>query len=457
MKGADIPATRTVRAAPRATPAGARHRTKGSVKSPLADAYTRSPLRGVQWSVSYVGFLLYVGVITTYQLGIGDIAMAVALLGLPFERGRFRFPLMLGLLGAFLAWAAIGYTSTLYPVVVAEQLLNLAKLWLIVLVAVNVLNSGPRIRLFLIFWLLCFALYPARGTLVNYFVGGYSTFGRAIWNFIYANPNDLAALTLLQLSIAGGLFLSEGHRWIRRGALASLFVLPVIILLTQSRGAFIALAAFAIVALAGQRRRLRSIALAGTVLLTAMMFVPSSAWDRLGSVAGITQGEEAVGTLDEEGSAEQRWQIWKTAGMIIQDHPLFGVGWGAYPEANAVYAGWSGPESTNRGKRDTHSTYLNVLAELGWPGLLLFIGMVAAVVVPTERVRRQLQALYPARSAQMRLLELGLLAFLLAGVFGSYSRLSFLYLHMASLWAVADVLRQNAKRGRTAAVAGGSR
>lgn len=400
----------------------------------------------MQWSLSYAGFLVYIGVITTYELGIGDVAMAAALIGLPFERGRFRLPPLLGFLGAMLLWAAVGYGSTYYPLVVWDELVALGKLWLIVLVAVNVLNSSGRIRLFLIFWLLCFALYPARGTLVNYFVGGYSTFGRAIWNFIYANPNDLAALTLLHLSIAAGIFVSDAHRWMKRGALASLFFLPVIILLTQSRGTFIGFAAFTVLALVGQKTRIKAFALAGVVALVALMFVPSSAWERLGGLGDVAFGDASIAAMDEEGSAEQRWQIWQTAGLIIRDNPVTGVGWGAYSEANANYAAYAGPESTNYGARDAHSAYISVLAELGWPGLLLFMGVIGAAVLPADRVRRQLRGVMPMRSRQVRLLELGLLGFLLAGIFASYQRLSFLYLHLAVIWALADVLRREADR-----------
>lgn len=446
-----VPAT----AMPQAPPIG-RPRRRGANRTlttrsrAVADRFFRSPLAGVQWSASYAGFLLYVGVMTTYQLGIGDVAMAVALLALPFERGRFRFPAMLGLMGAMLGWAAFGYLGTSYPHLVREELITFGKLWLIVLVAVNVLNSGPRIRLFLVFWLACYVLYPVRGTLVNYFIGGYSTFGRALWNFIYANPNDLAALTLLHLSIAAGLFVTEGYRWTRRATLVSLFLLPLVMLLTQSRGAFLGLAAFTLLALAGQKKkRVKSFALAAVICLVGAMFVPSSAWERLGGVGEIIGGTEAIDGMDEEGSAEQRWAIWKTAGIIIADNPVTGVGWGAYPEANAAYAVFDGPESTNVGKRDTHSTYLNVLAEIGWPGLMLFLGLIAAAILPADRVRRQIRDVLPERSRQLRFLELGMLGFLLAGVFGSYGRLSFLYLHLVLIWATADVLRtQFAQRSR---------
>ena len=34
----------------------------------------------------------------------------------------------------------------------------------------------------------CFAAYPARGTLVNYFIVRYTMFGRALWNSSTETP-----------------------------------------------------------------------------------------------------------------------------------------------------------------------------------------------------------------------------------------------------------------------------
>src|SRR5437867_12431046 len=54
-----------------------------------------SPLRGVQWSFIYAGFLLYIFVITTYQLNIGTAAMLAAAGGLFFQRDAMRLPPLL--------------------------------------------------------------------------------------------------------------------------------------------------------------------------------------------------------------------------------------------------------------------------------------------------------------------------------------------------------------------------
>lgn len=401
----------------------------------------------LRWSLAYGAFLVYVGVITTYALRIGDIAVAAALVGVLIQRSSFRFPSLLVLFALLLAWITLGYTVSAYPWAVREELLNFAKLGLILVIGVNVLRTRSHIRFFIIFWLGCFALYPLRGTYFNYFIGGYTTFGRALWNYVYSNPNDLAALSLLQLSMAVGILVTEPKGWFKKAAFLGVFMIALLIFLTQSRGGLLGFAVFALFALVGYRKKAQSLALGITVALVVAMFAPSSVWDRLGGLTEATDTEN-LDQVDEEGSAEQRWLIWQTAVEIIRDHPATGVGWGAYPQANAAYAPMTGGGETRLGARDTHSTYLNVLAETGYPGFLLFCTLVFGTLWQVDRVRRRHKATMPRTAMQLYFLELGLVAYMVSGIFGSYSRLSFLYLHLVLMWAVARAMEADFKSSR---------
>ena len=394
----------------------------------------------VGWTFTFVAFLGYIFAVTTYKLPIAEASMIVALIGLLLQRERLRLPAMLLWSGLLLGWCALGYLYTDFPAVVWENVVVLAKLCLIMLVAVNALRSPAQVRFFMIFFLACYALFPVRGTMVNYFVAHYTIFGRALWNYMYSNPNDLAALTLLPLSTAAALLATERTGWIRLGAIAGIAVLPVLILMTQSRGGFIALCVFAAFALRGQRRRLRTPLIVAGLALGVIAVAPSGVWKR---VEGLSHVAENLDQVDPEGSAKQRFQVWQMAVSIVGDHPWTGVGWGAYPMAHAQYAPLSGADGPRQlGQRDTHSTYLNVLAETGYPGLVLFLTLLWSAVREAEKARRLCRKGQPLVALQLKYLELGLLAFLVAGVWASYAKLSFLYLHVVLLWAVA----QNATR-----------
>jgi O-antigen ligase len=419
--GGGPPVPRRPRAAPRRTAVPA----DGPKPQPL-------PWKGVRWTLSYAALLLYVVIIVTYAIPYGEAVMVIALLGLAAE-GTIRFPAFLGLFGALVLLAYMSQFSSPWPNPVRKEALEFGKVWLIALVAVTVLRDRRRVRLFMLVFLAAYAMYPVRGTLMNYFVGGYTIFGRALWNFIYANPNDLAALTLLQLSIAAAYYIAEPPGWLKRAALVGMVVLPLVILLTQSRGVFLGLLFFAVLAVSTQRRKLRLAGFTAMVVVAATLVLPSSAWDRLGMVTTLgSGGVDALGEVDDMGSAEERYQIWETSYRIIGDNAVSGVGWSAYPRANARY-------SPRLGARDTHSTYLNVAAELGIPGLLLFLCIIAVVVVRAEVVRRKLSRDDPIVAQQLRLLVIGLLGFLIAGIFASYSRLTFLYLHLVLIWTLGEV------------------
>lgn len=419
---------------------------------PLSDA----PWHGVHWSLIYLAFLWYMAGITTYQLPAAGVAMAAALVALFLRRESLRFPMFLAWLGAFIAWAVVAYPLTRFPERVQESLTLLAKIWLIVLVAANALRTRQQIRFFVIFFVACFILYPLRGALVNYYVADRALFGRALWDFIYANPNDLAAMAVLQLSMVVGLLVTERTKsWTWLLALLAVVLLPFLILMTQSRGGFIALIVLAILLVAHRRRRPLVLLTAAGLAVSLALIAPSGVWTR---VSGLMKARDTANlqAVDPEGSARQRFEIWRVAAKMIGEQPVIGVGVGAYPLAHASYARDEEFDPTARGTRGTHNTVLNVLAETGAPGLLLFLALLFATVSRAERIRRACRAKLPRSSTQLLYLEFGLVAFLVEGTFASLAHVSFLYIHLALIWVVADVCRRDLARsvgGAGAAVA----
>lgn len=398
-------------------------------------------IRDVQWSLVYVAFLVYIFVVVTYRVPLGDIAVATALVGLLAQKG-VRTPAFFGWLGTFVLWCLFGYAQTLYPGEVWESVIVMGKIWLICLVAFNALRTSAQVRFFMIFFLCCFACYPARGAIFNYVFGGYTLVGRAIWNYAYANPNDLAALIFWPLSMAAALFVTDQSHWIKRGAMASLFVLPLLILMTQSRGGALGLLVFGALAIVGHRRRLRVLILGVPLAALALMFAPAGVWDRFEqtNLSGAASSEDIADRMAAS-STEQRWAILQTAAAVANDHPAFGVGFGAYPLAHAAYA----PEM---GTKSAHNTYLQVAAETGFPGLLIFIGLLGTTFYRAERARKLCKAAMRDASLQIWYLEVGLIAYLVAGIFGSFAELAFLYLHLAFIWALADVAVRQVRRAR---------
>jgi O-antigen ligase len=329
-----------------------------------------------------------------------------------------------------------------------EMVIELLKIILIVLVAANAMTSRAQTRLFMVFYLGCFAFFPVRGTLSNYFLYGHTEQGRAVWNLMYSNPNDLAAMCLLQLSMAVALLAIEPRGWVRLCAGLGVFVLPMVILLTQSRGVFLGLLVFLAITFTGQKRRLL-LAFRLCVLLVVMAaLAPSSVWTRLESLQHAT----STSTLEEvdgaEGSALQRYVIWQVALKIIRENPITGVGIGSYERTHAIYSMSSEFNPTARGPRDTHSLYLNVLAETGYLGFFLYVGMLVSIAVAAEKTRRRCKGVSETGARQLLALEAGFAGFMVATIFSSMPYLPHFLLHLVVLYAWTTVYKKELSEPR---------
>ncbi len=382
----------------------------------------------------FLGFLGYVFVIMTYRLPAGTLMMTATLGSLLLQRDPIRTPRFFWIFVAWTAWAWVGYAVTLYPDVVSDSVIERGKLLLVTLVAVNALRTWPLVRYFMVFMLASYLLFPARSTLVNY-VRGNTLVGRAIGPFIYSNPNDLAALTILMLGPALALWAGAARgsrlRWL---GLVGAAMLTVVIVLTQSRAAFIALAAIVLpssIALA--RRRPRAVVALAALLGLALYLAPPAYWGRIRGLRNATS-VQTIGRMDPEGSAAQRFEVLRTALRIIKDHPVLGVGLGAYEFANARY-------NPALGTLDTHNTYLHILAETGVPGLVLFLALVTSVVQGARDARRRAARVLPAHAETLRWLQYALVGHLIAALFGSFATFIMPYVFLALLWSASQAVR----------------
>jgi probable O-glycosylation ligase (exosortase A-associated) len=402
---------------------------------------TRGLFKSVEWSPAYIAFLVYIFVITTYRLQLGTASMVIALVLLPLERRPLKLPPVVLWMIAFVGWAFLGWGGTSYPGVVWESVNELAKICGVMIVAVNVLTTRARLRFFLLAFLGFFAFYPVRGSLFAYFIYGGTVQGRAAWNYIYNNPNDLAALCLLPLALAAGMLATERERWIRYCAAAGAVALPFVIFLTESRGAFIALAAFAFVILKGQKKLRGKILLAaGLVGVTVYLFAPASLWQRLGTLPDVTS-EQSAAKVNDDMSARQRLELWKVARLIAKENPVTGVGFGAYKDAHYVYAQRPEIDPIALGHRDPHSTYFSLLAETGIVGFALFFIMVATVVRDAERTRRRARLTHPAFATQLFYMEIGLLGYFVAAIWGSFQMMVLTYVYFVVISATTQLLK----------------
>ncbi len=412
---------------------------------PATPPLPRSPAipdERVRWTLGFIAILAYIFSVTTYRINIATPAMVVAIVALLFEGNAIRFSPFLLFFAMWVVWCVTGLPFSFAPSLTSDALRVMGKLLLVALAITWLVQTYGRLRVFVGFYAACFLLFPVRGALVNYLVG-YTVFGRALWNYVYSNPNDLAAFLFCPLALLVWLAQAERERRLRLIAIGGAGVMVLVLLMTQSRGAFIALVvsgAFYLVR-SSTRRAVRGLMVALAVMTLVVPFVPSSAWNRFRAMSYLSS-TQTLAQADPEGSAEDRYDIWRVAVQIIAANPISGVGLGCYEYAHALQSAQMDVLPGAKGIRDTHSTYLHVAAESGFPGLGLFLLMLAGVFASAERARR--------RTADQRLSalilsqEAGLVGFLVAGVFGSFAGLNVLYIQLAILSAASAIAMRSA-------------
>jgi len=161
------------------------------------------------------------------------------------------------------------------------------------------------------------------------------------------------------------------------------------LLLTQSRGAFIALCA-ALVAFVWSLQRM--------AVVTSKAFFKAALVFSIGLFVGIVwlAGEETLGRFSEaDVQSLNRLAYYRTTWEAIWDRPLLGTGYGTYADAFRAY---NHPGTGTYLLDKAHNTYLQIIMELGWPAAAALYSGLALLVFRCLQGRLQhgRRAVYPA-------------------------------------------------------------
>jgi O-antigen ligase len=235
------------------------------------------------------------------------------------------------------------------------------------------------------------------------------------------DPNELAAVLLVGLALAAGFALGRGRPALVR--LMAALAVPLCaagIFLSLSRGGLVALGALLIAGtlFAGRWR------LAITAMLVAVV---------AGGILYFTQlaplpARERVTTAS---GGSGRTDLWTVGWRMVQAHPVTGVGVGNFQAVSANYVLQPGSFQRadlifSNAPKVTHNTYLEVMAEMGVPGLLLFMAAIVSCLTCALRAARIWETRGDAAiEALARGVFLGLIGMLVADFFISdmYSKL----------------------------------
>lgn len=137
--------------------------------------------------------------------------------------------------------------------------------------------------------------------------------------------------------------------------IASVFL----ILVTQSRGAFLTLAIVTLIGIITSKKKIQYTIFVCLFVTFGYLILPNSMFNRL----------ETLENVDNDNSAMNRVLMWKRAMYIGKIKPLTGVGVGCFRYFNSIDNPY-GPNLV------THSVYFQILSNTGYPGLCLYLMMV---------------------------------------------------------------------------------
>jgi putative inorganic carbon (hco3(-)) transporter len=333
--------------------------------------------------------------------------------GLPMSRETL---MLIGL------WAVYTFSTILawYPDEAWPQWFKISKVLLFVFFTLYYFQDRHRLRLLFMVLALSLGFYGLKGGIWVFRTGalGTSAVLGPEGTFIGGNTEIGLALnmTLPFLLILGR---EEPRRWLRRLMYTAFGFSIVAIIFTYSRGAILGLPVVLMMLFLRGRRKFAGIL--GMVILGyfVMLYPPKEWFDRMNT----------LNDYEQDRSSRMRLESWQVAWHLALDHPLTGVGFWAmdHDEVFSLYL----PEYLRA--QSAHSIWFQEMADQGFPGLILFAGIIISCYMTTfglkYKARGRPEAQWLVNYCQM--IEASLMGYIVSGSFLSQSYWDLFY-HLIS-------------------------
>jgi probable O-glycosylation ligase (exosortase A-associated) len=317
----------------------------------------------------------------------------------------------LWLLAAFLLWALITAPLSIWPggsfaFLGGQYLKTIAIFWVLSHSAVTLMRLRQTA------WSLSImavglGLFAVNNYLSGVFIDQTSNQDRVVGNegALTKNPNDLALMVNIIIPLTMALLLSSKRPGIRMTLLGMLAVEGLTVFLTFSRGGFLTLGAILLIYAWKLRRRAERVWIYAVFVLAllSLPLLPASYFERMSTIIHTEK--------DATGSASERWTDMTIAARQALSSPVIGSGVGMNELAMN--------EARGGGWRRVHNVYLELMVDLGLPGLALFLALLVACLRSTAEVQRRAAEL-PDMQDLVHLaqaVQISLVAFALAAMF----------------------------------------
>lgn len=302
------------------------------------------------------------------------------------------------------------------------------KIIVVALFTSGQVDSRQRLRVLLWTIALSLAFFGVKGGVFGILSGGRPIL-RGPGGMLEDN-NDFALALSMNIPLLWYLGISERKLpWVKPCTQVAVALTIITIVLTHSRGGFLALAATALWIAWRSGKLIRAVLLLGALVGTFLLAVPPEVLERLGSI-----------TDTGESSIQARLRSWGVALAMIQSNPLFGVGMRNF---QSRYSEYSGLDTENvQATYVAHNSYLQIWAESGSLAFICYLLLLASAFVVCRRVyrlaRRRPDLLWAKDYSRM--IEATTVCFLVGSFFLNRGHFDLIYHWIALVTALSAVV-----------------
>ncbi|HZX33098.1 MAG TPA: putative O-glycosylation ligase, exosortase A system-associated [Rhodocyclaceae bacterium] len=275
----------------------------------------------------------------------------------------------------FFIWCCVTSLASINdPTMVYGVWLKVAKIQLMLFVTMMMLSGRQQITWLV--WIIALSLgfYGFKGGLYTLKSAGLGQVLGPPGSFIEPN-NEIGLALVMVVPLLYFLYGISTKRWVRLGLLAVAILTLVAILGTYSRAAFLAVAVMVFFLAMKSNHKAFTIVVMVAGLAGTITFLPDRWTERMHSISTY-----------QDDSAQTRLQVWAICAKVAADHPITGGGY-RITENPKIWEQYA--------KGDwkiafvPHSIYFQALAEHGYVGLILFLGIGLSTLRLASKVARE--------------------------------------------------------------------
>jgi probable O-glycosylation ligase (exosortase A-associated) len=363
------------------------------------------------------------------------------LVGFLFSRDRRPFPVnsITVTQVLLLVWMSITCLFALNSTeVVLDRWIFVLKIQLMLFMTLMLIRGREQIERLIWVVTLSIGFYGVKGGIWTLMGGGSGRVWGPAGSMIEGN-NEIGLALVMLVPFMYFLHQVSTRRLIRAALVFAIVTSCFAILGSQSRGALLALVSMAFLLALKGKRPIQMSLLLGTLLVSAILFMPESWTGRM----------ETIKSYEADSSAMSRIYTWKTLWNLALDRPLVGGGFAS--DNAAVFAAYA-PERVGDYMGGAvlvaHSIYFQALGEHGFPGLLLYLLLglftwrkAAEIAKKTEK-DAELATWVPLL---MRMVQVSLVGFAIGGAFLSLVYFDLPYYIVGYVVLVDATLREREK------------